>query len=65
MICFSNPGEIDIRALTTLGVNVKPTSGDSPQIHLEKGWFDGSRELQNWLFEQLIHKCEIIKGEPL
>ncbi len=35
------------------------------QLHLEHGWFDGERELQSWLFEQLIHKCEIIKGEPL
>lgn len=28
MICFSNPGEIDIRAVTTLGVNVK--EGEHP-----------------------------------
>ncbi len=35
LLCFSNPGEIDIRAATVLGVNVKP--GDNPIGHFGTG----------------------------
>lgn len=34
-------------------------------IHLRKGFHDCSREMQNWLFDKIVHMGEEITGEPL
>lgn len=49
ILCFTNPGELDPRFIS----------------NLIQGWPDLSRSLQNWLFEQLIHREEQLQGDPL
>lgn len=34
-------------------------------VHLAKGYHDCSRNMQNWLFDKIIHLGEEITGEPL